>query len=118
MLQRVLLSIVLALAVGANASLLCKAWWCHPAAGDRGCHHEEPSNFARLVADAGCNDIVIGAAITREYLRPGLSDGDTADAVAVVPYRFVHSTTDFGSAHQSWRVPPLGRRPLLTVLRI
>lgn len=116
---RALLSIVLALAVGANASLLCKAW-CHPAEGAGGCHHEDPSTFARVAKDVvGCSDAIIGAAdFTRESLRSASFVRDTTDAVVVAPYRFAHSTTDTGSPPQSWRARPLARRPLVTVLRI
>jgi hypothetical protein len=116
--QRFLPSIVLALAITANPMLLCHAW-CHPAAGAGGCHHEDPSTFARVATGVGCSDASIGAAaFTRESLRSDSFVRDTTDAVVVALYRFARSTTDIGIRLQSLRVSPLARRPLVTALRI
>lgn len=118
MLQRVLLSIVLAFAVGANASLLCKAW-CHPAAAATGCHHEDPSDLVGVAADDGCNDVVLGAVeVTREDLRRGLSDRDTANAVVTARFRFVDVMASIDNVPRPGRASALERRPLVTVLRI
>jgi hypothetical protein len=112
-----LLSIVLALAVGSNVSLLCKVW-CHPATDASGCHYDDSSAVTRVAGDVDCSDIVVGmAAVTREGLWRGPAR-ETIDAVVVVPYQFAPSTIDIGPALHACRVTPFTRRPLVTVLRI
>lgn len=118
MFQRVLLSIVLAFAIGANASLLCDAW-CHPAAAAAECHHESPSTLVDVAADDGCNDVVLGvASITREYLRRGVSNRDTANAVVAALFRFVDATASIDKVPRPAPPSAIQRRPLVTVLRI
>lgn len=113
------LSIVLTLAVGPNASLLC-AVWCHPdAAAAASCEHRDPTSTSSVAAKDGCPDIAAGtAALVREDVRRGMSTSDGQHAVVVPPFHFTLPPTlpEFG--RQPGQHPPLEARPLVLALRI
>lgn len=112
------LSIVLTLAVGPNATLLCRTWCDRQAAAASGCHHEAPTISPR-VGDESCDDMALSAAaFLREEVRRPVSAPDAAHAVLVPRYRLAQSTIDASRRHEPGREWPLEERPLPFVLRI
>jgi hypothetical protein len=113
------LSIVLTLAVGPGASLLCDAW-CHPdAASTRSCEHRDPGSAPGVIARDGCADTEAGStALVREEVRRGVSGSDGQYAIAVAPFQFVPQPTPPGPGRQPGQRPLLEARPLVLVLRI
>ena len=113
-----LLSIVLTLAVGPNASLLC-AVLCHPDAASTGsCEHRDPTSTS-VRSNDGCPDIAAGtAALVREEVRRGVSASDRQHVVVVPRFQFVPppSPPEFG--REPGQGPPLEARPLVLALRI
>ena len=113
-----LLSIVLTLAVGQNASLLC-AVWCHPLAGLTGaCEHQEPSTSPSVADKDDCPEVSAPAtSFVREDVRREGSAPDTLYAVVVPPFRFSPpSQSVFGS--KPGHRPPVDALPLVLPLRI
>jgi hypothetical protein len=113
------LSIVLTLAVGPNASLLC-AVWCHPDAASTGsCEHPDPTSTPSVNAKDGCPDIAAGtSALVREEMRRGVSASDGQHAVVVPPFQFVPPPTPPEFGREPGQHPPLEARPLVLALRI
>ena len=113
------LSIVLTLAIGPNAELLCKAW-CHPQANAANeCRHEEPANSASVAGDNGCDHVGLNVgAFLREEIPPGGHSSGVAHAVVVPRYQLARLTTDARPAHEPGREWSLEKRPLSTALRI
>ena len=92
MFRAALFSIVLTLAVGQNASLLCKVW-CHDATS-AGCPHQEstlspdPTGFRSVSADDNCGSAFVGAvAFVREDARRTAADPDAQNALVVPRFR-------------------------------
>jgi hypothetical protein len=114
-----LLSIVLTLAVGPNASLLC-AVWCHPHGAPAGsCEQQEPTSTPSVTANEGCPDIAAGtAALVREEVRRGVFTSEGQHAVVVPPFHFVPPPTPSEFGREPGQHPPLEARPLLLPLRI
>jgi len=112
------LSIVLTLAVGPSASLLCRTW-CDPhAAAASGCHQEDPPGSPSAGGDDSCDHQVLSAAFVPENVRRALSSPDWDHAIPVPRYQLAHSTIDAPPRHEPGREWPLEKRPLPTVLRI
>ena len=112
------LSIVLTLAVGQNASLLCAAW-CHPdEAPTAGCDHQEATTCSKVSGNDDCPQIAASpTAFVREDVRRGESAAHALHAVVVPPFQFERPPQSaFGRAlgHR----PPLETRPLAPALRI
>jgi len=112
-------SIVLALAVGQDANLLCMAW-CDPhEAAATGCHHQDGVTSPSLVTGGdGCDTGVLTVAtFVREDLRRG---GSAQDQHAVIAARFQYapSSADIRSGHVVWRRAAPEAGPLVTFLRI
>lgn len=119
MFRAAVLSIVLTLAVGPSAGLLCKTW-CNPqAAAADGGHHAASTASTSVAADDTCEDLGLGAAaFLREDVRRGVSAPERDHAVVALPYHLARTTTDDRSrehAHIEWS---LEKRPLSTTLRI
>lgn len=114
------LSIVLTLAVGPSASLLC-AVWCHPEAATAApCEHQDPTNFPSVAEKDSCPDIAAGATtFVREDVRRGVSASDGQLTVVVPPFRFVPqpNPSAFGRNLRQ-HLPPEANRPLVCALRI
>jgi hypothetical protein len=111
-------SIVLTLAVGQDASLLC-AVWCHPAAGPTGaCEHQEPGTSPSVAGTDDCPEVAAPpTAFVREDVRREGPAPDTLYAVVVPPFQFAPpSRSAFGS--DLGHGPPLETRPLVLALRI
>lgn len=112
------LSIVLTLAGGPNASLLCRTWCDPQAAAASGCRHEDPATSPSVAGDDSCDKVVLSAAFLREDVRRGASAPDADDAVLVPRCQLAHSTTDARPRQEPGREWSLDHRPLSTALRI
>lgn len=119
MFRAALFSIVLVLALGQNAMVLCKVW-CDPAASAvSGCHDSGRSSDSPSVARAhSCDDASNETAFLKEDVRRSVSAFERDRAIAVPPYQLVSATT---TAHRDREVCPLRtleKRPRETSLRI
>ena len=112
------LSIVLTLAVGPNASLLC-AVWCHPDASTGSCEHSDPTSTPSVTAKDGCPDIAAGmSALVREDVRRGVSASDAQYAVVGTPSQFGPPPTSPEFGPEPGQHPPPETKPLILALRI
>jgi len=113
------LSIVLTLVAGPNASMLCKAW-CHPAeAAAARCHHEHGGPSATLTGTDGCGNVVLGTAVlVKEEARRGLSSPKAHHTVLVPRYQYAVSTSEAHPGDESGCAWPLAQQPLVAALRI
>ena len=112
-----LFSIVLTLAVGQNADLLCKVW-CHDATS-AGCPHQDSTTSPGVSAEDSCRSAVLGAvAFVREDARSTAAAPDAQNAVVVPRFRLAPSPTDLRPGFESGRRLPLEERPLIIALRI
>ena len=110
-----LFSIVLTLAVGHNASLLCQVWCPEPTAAE--CPHGD-STSPRVSADDSCRRAVVEAvAFVRDDARRTEAP-DAPNALVIARFRLIPSPADLGSALESGRQRPLEERPLVIALRI
>ena len=119
MFRAAVLSIVLTLAVGPNASLLC-AIWCHPEAAAAGpCEHPNPTGTPSVTSNASCPDIAAAStAFVREDVRRGVSAPDALQAVVVAPFQFTPPPSYPTSVRESAQRSLLDARPLVLALRI
>ena len=117
MFRAALFSIVLTLAVGQNASLLCKVW-CHDATSV-GCSHEDSTTSPSVSADDNCPSAVLGmVAFVREDARRTAAAPDAQNALVVPRFRWAHSPTHFRLGFEWGPGPLLEERPLVIALRI
>jgi hypothetical protein len=111
------LSIVLTLVAGPNASVLCKAW-CDPAAASATkCQHQFGSPSATLTGTDECAKAVPNSAIVvKEDARRG-APSDPQQAVMVPRHHRAISSSEAhpGDPEFTWS---LAQRPLVTALRI
>lgn len=112
------LSIVLTLAVGPNATLLCRTWCDHKAAAVSGCHHETPGTSPSVAGDDTCKNVLSAAAFLREDVRGGAPSHSAAQADLVPRYQLARLVSDARPGHEPGREWLLEKRPLPTVLRI
>jgi hypothetical protein len=112
-----LFSIVLTLAVGQNASLLCKVW-C-PDTRSAGCPHQDSATPPSVSAHDNCRSDAGGAvAFVREDARRTTAAPDAQNALAVPRFLLALSHADLGSGSEfGWRLL-LEERPLVIALRI
>jgi hypothetical protein len=112
------LAIVLTLALGPNASVLC-AVWCHPEDVTAGaCEHPNPTSTAGITANDSCPDIATAStAVVREDVRRGVSAADQ-DAAVVPPFQLVPPPNSPEFGREPRQHPPLDARPLVLSLRI
>ena len=113
-----LFSIVLTLAVGQNASLLCKVW-CHDATS-AGCPHQDSTTSQGVSADGNCGSTFVGpVAFVREGAWRTAAAPDAQSALIVPRFRWAPSPpTDLGSGFEAGRRLLLDARPLILPLRI
>ena len=117
MFRAALFSIVLTLAVGPNAGLLCKVW-C-PDATSAECPHPDSTTSPSVSADGNCERAVAGAvAFVREDARRTAAAPDAQNALVLPRFRLAPSPTDLRSAFESARRRLLEERPLVIALRI
>ena len=110
------LSIVLTLVAGPDASLLC-AVWCHPEAATAGpCEHPDPTSTPSITANDSCPDIAASStALVREDVRRGAS---AQQAVLVARFQLARPPSNLASARDAGQRSPLEARPLVLPLRI
>lgn len=112
-----LFSIVLTLAVGQNAGLLCKVW-C-PEATSTECPHQDSTTSLSVRANDNCTTIAVGAVtFVREDGRRTAPATDSQSALAVLRFRFLTPPADPLRGYESGRRLLLEERPLVIALRI
>jgi hypothetical protein len=119
-----LFSIVLTLAVGQNAGLLCKVW-CHDATS-AGCPHQDSTTTfpdsatsPRVSADDNCGNAFVGAvAFVREEAPRTAFAPDGQNALVVQRFQLPPSPADLRPGFESGQRRPLEERPLVIALRI
>jgi hypothetical protein len=112
-----LFSIVLTLAVGQNAGLLCKVW-CHDATS-AGCAHQDPTTSPSVGANDSCSNVGVGSvAFVREDGRRTAPGPDAQNALVVPRFGFIPPPTDPRPGYESGRRLLLEERPLVIALRI
>ena len=112
-----LFSIVLTLAVGQSAGLLCKVW-CHDATS-AGCVHQDSTTSPSVSAEDSCEKAALETvAFLREDARRSAAAADAQNALVVARFRLAPSPIDLGPAFESGRRLPLEERPLVIALRI
>jgi hypothetical protein len=112
-------SIVLTMAVGQDAALLCKAWCDQPEASAVGCQHQDAAASPTVSTDDNCRNLVVDAiAFVREDARRGGAAPDAQNGLVIPPFRFAPSLSDSRSAYESRPQLQLEARPLVTALRI
>jgi hypothetical protein len=113
------LSIMLTLAAGPSASLLCRAWCDSQATAAGGCHHEAHATSPSVAGDDNCDDTMVsGDAFLREDAPRGVSTPDADQAVLVVRFQLPRSPSAVRPGQKPWREWSLEQRPLSTTLRI
>ena len=118
MLRAALFSIVLTLAAGQNAALLCLVWCGSLATSD--CHHRDSgSTSASVASDTSCDHVAPGvSAFLKEDGSRTASAPDGDHAIEVPRYHLRHLTTDARPGHEPGHERSLANRPLSTALRI
>ena len=112
-----LFSIVLTLAVGQNASLLCKVW-C-PDTTSAGCPHQDSTTSPSVSAPDNCRSDVGGAVtFVREDARRSAAAPDAQNALTVLRFLLALSHIDLSFGFESGRRLLLEERPLVIALRI
>ena len=116
--RAIALSVVLALAVGPGAALVCSNWCDQEAPVASGHHREAAGSSPSVPGDDACDGIVLASApFFREDVRR-VSALDTDDALLVPRYLLACSTSAADARRgpePAWRLEP---RPLSTALRI
>ena len=116
-LRAILISIVLTLAVGPNATLLCRTWCGPQTVASGGCHHDR-ATAPIISGDDSCDTVLLSATLLREGERRGVPSLDGGHAIPVFLSEVARSATDARRGHQPGREWSLDRRPLATILRI
>ena len=114
-----LLSLVLSLAVGQNASLLCSDWCRLQPPAESDCHHQASINSPGVMGENSCNDAVFSVgAFLREESRPGGLAPNVVHAVAVPRYQLAQFPTDDRPGQPPGREWSFEVRHLSVALRI
>ena len=117
MFRTALFSIVLTLAVGQNARLLCEAW-CHDGMSAE-CPHEDSTTFPSVSSEDDCRGAGVGAvAFVREDARRTAAAPDAQNALVFPRFLFAPSPSDQHSGSELGRRLLLEERPLILALRI
>ena len=116
MFRAALFSIVLTLALGQNASLLCRVW-CHDATSAE-CRHHDATTSTSVTADDSCTSVVVGAVgFVREDARRTAAP-DAQNALVVPRFRLTPSPGHLRLGFDLGRRLLLEERPLVVALRI
>ena len=116
MFRAAVVSIVLILAVGQNAALLCSVW-CHPPEAVTGAC-EQPPVTSRVTGNEGCTVRAAEAtALVREDERREVTP-DAQHAVVVAWFQFAHPPAHSTAGRQLRQQTPLRALPLILALRI
>ena len=116
MFRAALFSIVLTLAMGQNASLVCQIW-CHDARS-AGCASQDSPTSPSLSVDDSCRSTAPGVvAFVREDARRTAAP-DAQNALAIPRSRLAPSPAALRPGFESGQRRPLEERPLVVTLRI
>ena len=117
MFRTALVSIVLTLAVGQNASLFCEAW-CHDRMSAE-CPHEDSTTSPRASSEDSCRSADVGAVtFVGEDARRTAAAQNAQNALAVPRFLVAPSPSHLRSGFElRWRLL-LEERPLILALRI
>ena len=119
MFRAALFSIVLMMAVGQDAVLLCKAWCYQPGASAVACQRHDATTSPTMNADDNCRTLAVGAiAFVREDARRGATAPDTQNALVIPRFRFAPALSDSRSGYESGPQLQLKAQPRVTALRI
>lgn len=113
--QASVLSIALILAVGPNASLLCRTWCDRPVSG--ACH-QQPSTTLSVSGGDDCNTVVPSVAILYDSGRRGEPSPGGDQPSPVFHTELMRSAAEGRPGYQPRRAWALHQRPLPTILRI
>ena len=110
-----LVSVVLTLAIGPNAGLLCTAWCVD--ATSTGCPHQDSTVSPSVRGDDTCNEVGAVAFVPEDGRRiaPG---PDSQNALVVTQFRSVPSQSNSRFGYGSGQQGALEARPLAIALRI
>ena len=119
MFRAAVLSIVLTLAAGQQAALLCRIW-CPPdaAATPSTCQHEHAATSLRVTENNHCATLVLNASFLREDVGPRGLAGDHQLANAAPSYRLASVMTAQGLGQDPARLQSPRHCPLETALRL
>ncbi len=109
--------IVLTLALGPSASVLCQSFCDSHASAAGDCHHEGPSPVSLGDGDH-CDTVGLDAAYLREDASLRVSAPDRHQAMPVLVYQTPKSSTSPALVRARLESAPSDRRPLLIALRI
>jgi len=116
-LRAALVSLVLTLALGPNAGVVCKVW-CHDASST-GCPHQDSATSPSVRAGDTCTTTAVGAVtLVREDGRRTAPAPDAQNALGVLGFRLVGPPADPRSGYEPGRRRMLEERPLVIALRI
>jgi hypothetical protein len=119
MFRAVVLSIVLTLAAGPSAALLCRMLCDPQAAATDGCHHTTAAASTSVASQDTCDDRGLSVAgFVREDVRRCGPAPERHCAVSVPRYHLADATTDDSFREIAWPESSLEKRPLSTNLRI
>jgi hypothetical protein len=112
-------SIVLTLAAGQSAALLCSVW-CHPPeAGTDACEHQHQATLPSATGNDSCTQLAAGVtAFVREDVQRGVSAPDAKHGVVVAGLQFAPPPAHSTSGRQLRQQTPLRASPLILALRI
>lgn len=113
--------IVMTLAAGQNAALLCSTWCDAHALAASACHHLDPASGTTVGAADDCCKAALSSctiAFLREDVRLGVSSAVLIDAIPASPSQPAHSTIDARQGQSRGRDWSHEKRPLPTALRL
>lgn len=111
-------SIVLTLAVGQDAALLCRVWCDPQSAAASGCHNGAAIDSPSVTGDNGCDQVVRVGPFLREEGKRSAAAPDASHAIVVTRSQIAQLTTDGRADWEPRREWSLARRPLSTALRL
>ena len=118
MFRATVLSIILTMVAGPNASVLCKAWCDPAAAAATKCHHEHGSVSATLTGTDDCGRAVPHSeVVVKEDARRGAPSSDPQQAVMVPRHHRAISSSEAHAGNGARCTWSLAQRPLVTALR-
>ena len=120
MFRAALFLIVLTLAVGPDAGLLCTVWCVPHDATSAACPHHDATISPSVRGDDNCNNLVTRGevAFVREDGRSTARASDSRNAVIVRGFQITQAPTDLWFGRGSGRLRLLEHRPLVVALRI
>jgi hypothetical protein len=113
------LSIVLTLAIGPHASLLCSVW-CHPdEVKTSACQHQDSTTSPRMTGEDSCQTAPASpTAFVREDAKRGSPTPISQQAVAIPPFRLGPPPTHTLGAYEAAAALGAVASPLLIPLRL